>query len=248
MSSAQAGRPQADAPEQGRPLTEAERQRFRALKAELARPPVSDLPAQPGKRHDAARVGAQEQDGATLAWETEDGRRGWGFSDAQREEILRRRAQGEDFTLGPEGEIIFYPRRSTDPRWWMRGPDDPNVKAARGARDRFLAFRRRPQAATTLPAAPRRPRRTPLARPAARRSAPRRTSTRAGPSADDDGPGERPSEPRRAGESRHISNALAGFLAERRPADAPPLIAYVRDPEYGLINLPLAAFLRGSEI
>lgn len=104
-------------------------------------------------------------------------------------------------------------------------------------------------AAERRPLAVSAPRRTPRARPAAQRP---RThscrSTRGSPKDGDDDPGgsEPPSEPRRTGELRHISHPLEALLRDLRPPGAPPLIAYVRDPKYGLINLRLAAFLRGA--
>ena len=128
--------------------------------------------------------GTADPDRATLAWEAADGRRGWEFSDAQREEILSRRAQGEDFTLGPGGEIIFFPRKSTDRRWWMRGPDDANVKAAQRAKRLYVT--RGHRVTSTFSA---HSRRRPSARPAARRPAARRSlGARAGQDPGNDDP------------------------------------------------------------
>lgn len=107
---------------------------------------------------------------------------------------------------------------------------------------------RRPSAFRTAqrrPAVISAPRRTPRARPVAQRPRVRSSrSTRAGPSSDDDGPSHRPEPSRRTGELRHIQHPLAALLRDLRPADAPPLIPYVRDPQYGLVNLRLAAVLR----
>ena len=142
------------------------------------------------------------------------------------------------------GQRVSVPTSHPSPAT-ISNPTRRHAVCAQQQRDLARAFK----AARRVAAMPVAPRRTPTPRPAARRPGARQTSrtSRGSPSGDDsDGEPARPS-PWRGGATRHISSALARFLAERRPANAPPLIAYVRDPRYGLVNLRLAAVLRSLE-
>lgn len=127
---------------------------------------------QSGNKVPPSAVASACEERATLAWKGEDGRENWTYSEKQLAEIRRRRRQGFDHTLTDDGEVLFFPRKPTNPCWWLRGPDDENVRAAAHARRLHNARKKMRRAA---PGPSPLPRRTPTPKPTARRPAARRS-------------------------------------------------------------------------